>query len=260
MGIEADGPERPPHDVTNATPNANTASRKPSLLVMTVLRQERAIARIIQGMRLSRRTGIMTRVNVETGRYLMSIVLAIALASVGAASNSSSQEEKASGGTTRRMADGRQWTTHNLNVKTADSYCFEDSEQHCRQYGRLYTWESARRACQSLGTGWRLPTDDEWREMAKHYGGVGDDSQDNGRAAYAALLNGGNSRFDAVLGGNRSSDGEYARLQAHGFYWTASERDQRTAPFYNFGRGSQALFRQSQGDKQMAISVRCVRD
>ena len=34
----------------------------------------------------------------------------------------------------------------------------------------------------------------------------------------------------------------------------------RMAPFYNFGRGSQALFRQSQGEKQMAISVRCVRD
>jgi uncharacterized protein (TIGR02145 family) len=63
-----------------------------------------------------------------------------------------------------------------------------------------------------------------------------------------------------VLGGNRSSDGQYGRLEAHGFYWTASENDAMTAPFYNFGKGSQALYRQPQGQKQMAISVRCIRE
>jgi uncharacterized protein (TIGR02145 family) len=196
--------------------------------------------------------------------YVVSVALGIALASAGASSaRLSAQNQTASGGpvhASKRMADGKQWTTHNLNVETVQSYCYEDSELNCRQYGRLYSWESARRACQSLEAGWRLPTDDEWRQMAKHYGGVGNDSNDNGRAAYAALLTTGNSGFNAVLGGNRSVDGQYARLQAHGFYWTASENDSGTAPFYNFGRGSRALFRQSEGEKQMAISVRCVRD
>ena len=131
---------------------------------------------------------------------------------------------------------------------------------NCRQYGRLYTWESAQRVCQTLEPGWRLPTDGEWRQMAKPYGGVGSESDDNGRAAYAALLSGGSSEFNAVLGGNRSVDGRYARLQAHGFYWTASENDPGSAPFYNFGHGSRALFRQSEGEKRMAISVRCIRD
>ena len=37
-----------------------------------------------------------------------------------------------------------------------------------------------------------------------------------------------------------------------------SENDPITAPFYNFGKGSQALYRQPQGQKQMAVSVRCV--
>ena len=39
-----------------------------------------------------------------------------------------------------------------------------------------------------------------------------------------------------------------------------SENDPITAPFYNFGKGSQALYRQPQGQKQMAVSVRCVRE
>jgi uncharacterized protein (TIGR02145 family) len=105
-----------------------------------------------------------------------------------------------------------------------------------------------------------LPTDDEWRQMAKHHGGIGNDSPEKGKAAYTALLSGGTSGFNAVLGGNRSVDGKYERLEEHGFYWTASENDPITAPFYNFGKGSQALYRQPQGDKQMAISVRCVRE
>jgi len=96
--------------------------------------------------------------------------------------------------------------------------------------------------------------------MATHHGGLGNDSPDKGTAAYAALLNGGTSGFNAVLGGNRSRDGKYDRLEAHGLYWTVSENDPSTAPFYNFGKGGRALYRQPQGEKQMAISVRCVRE
>lgn len=180
---------------------------------------------------------------------------------VGADSQHSAQERNVPGTiSSRRMADGKDWTTVNLNVKASPSYCHDDAEANCRRYGRLYTWESAQRVCQSLGNGWRLPTDAEWRQMARHYGGVSDESADKGRAAYTALVIGGTSGFNAVLGGNRSVDGQYARSEAHGVYWTASENDSKSAPFYNFGKGGQALHRQPQGEKQMAISVRCVRE
>jgi uncharacterized protein (TIGR02145 family) len=114
--------------------------------------------------------------------------------------------------------------------------------------------------CQSLGDGWRLPTDNDWRQIADHYGGVANDSPETGQATCTALLNHGTSGFNAVLGGNRSVDGKYERLEAHGFYWTASDNDSISAPFYNFGKGSQALYRQPQGQKQMAVSVRCVKE
>jgi uncharacterized protein (TIGR02145 family) len=158
------------------------------------------------------------------------------------------------------MADGKQWTIENLNVDATPSYCYDDAERNCSRYGRLYTWESAQRGCLSLGKGWRLPTDDEWRQLARRYGGVSEDAKDKGTAAYAALLIGGSSGFDAVLGGGRSAAGEYARLEAHGFYWTASESSPSTALFYNFGKGGLALHRQREGEKQEAFSVRCVRE
>jgi uncharacterized protein (TIGR02145 family) len=125
----------------------------------------------------------------------------------------------------------------------------------------LYTWQSAQQACQSRRDGWRLPTTDEWQQLAKHYGGVSDDSADRGKQAYAALLSGGSAGFNALLGGGRAPDaGKYERLEAHGFFWTASESSPGRAWFYNFGKGGSSLHRQRDGEKQWAFSVRCVRE
>jgi uncharacterized protein (TIGR02145 family) len=210
----------------------------------------------------------MTDVKDRIGLLEVSVtLLALVMAFLSVITSSApvvAQGQRTSGGidplnSSKRMADGKEWTAANLNVNTSPSYCYDDVEQNCRRYGRLYTWESAQRACRSLGDRWRLPTDVEWRELAERYGGLGNDSAEKGKASYDALVSGGTSGFNAVLGGNRGADGKYGRLDAHGFYWTASENDQVSAPFYNFAKGSHALYRQGQGEKPMAISARCVR-
>ena len=160
----------------------------------------------------------------------------------------------------KRMADGKQWTTRNLDRKIAPSYCYNNDEKNCRQYGRLYTWESAGRACPALGPGWRLPTNDDWSRLAHRYGGLMEESLDAGKVTFKALMIGGSSGFDAVFSGGRAVDGEYARLDAHGFYWTASETGPATAWIYNFGKGGQALNRHRDTEKQRALAVRCIKD
>ena len=184
---------------------------------------------------------------------VLALTLTVAFGTAGAGCSTHDPEAK-------RMPDGKQWTTANLNINTEQSYCYDNTEVNCRRYGRLYTWESAQRACRSLGDGWRLPSNDDWRQMAQHHGGVRGDSADTGKAAYVALLSGGSSGFNAVMGGGRDLDGQYARLDAHGFYWTASESTPATAWFYNLGLGGKILNRHSDGEKQRALSVRCVRE
>jgi hypothetical protein len=62
-----------------------------------------------------------------------------------------------------------------------------------------------------------------------------------------------------LSGGRAFDDGEYDDLDAHGFYWTASEIDSAMASFYNFARGGLTLYRQPDGEKPAAFAVRCVR-
>jgi uncharacterized protein (TIGR02145 family) len=152
------------------------------------------------------------------------------------------------------MPDRSLWLTQNLDLPTADSYCYADAKLNCRRYGRLYTWRSAQRGCQSLGDGWRLPTNDDWLRLAQLHGGIRDESAAAGRAAYLALSLGGNSGFNALLGGGRAPEGrEYARLEAHGFYWTATETNATTAWFYTLGKGQLSLGRHDDGDKTRAF-------
>ena len=201
----------------------------------------------------------MTSLQIGFVTIVVGIVVGLAGASCSRQRAANDQQSPAQLHASQRMADGRSWLTENLTVSTDPSYCYDNAEPNCRRYGRLYTWQSAQRGCHSLGEGWRLPTNDEWRQLAKQYGGVRDDSEDGGKAAFQALRVGGSSGFRILFSGGRTPDGHYARLDAHGFYWTASESDSATAWFYNFGQAGY-LNRHSDGEKQRAFAVRCVRD
>lgn len=180
----------------------------------------------------------------------------ISLAAIGCASGRVLHDRDGNSYTVKVMSDGRTWTTDNLRLVLPGSHCHGDAASQCLRFGRLYTWAAAVQVCNRLGTGWRLPTDDEWRQLAAAYGGLLSDSE--GGDAPTELLAGGASGFNAVRGGNREADGSYARLDAHGFYWTGTESDNEHAWFYNFG--SLGLNRHRGGDKSMAVSVRCIEE
>ncbi len=154
--------------------------------------------------------------------------------------------------------NGLTWMAENLNYDVGDgSWCYDNDASNCRKYGRLYNWEAAKKACRAVG--WRLPTDKEWREMAKQFGGADDDASDGGKAAYQALIEGGPSGFSAQLGGYRTSDGVFVNL-GWGFYWSATERNASRAWFYYFYRLGGELIRNNYGSKSVGLSCRCVQD
>lgn len=173
-------------------------------------------------------------------------------------SNTSIKDSDGNEYAVRVMKDGRQWLLQNLNVNVPGSYCYNDSVENCSSYGRLYTWESAKKGCEMLGGSWRLPSNEEWEQMAQHYGGIRIDSIQDGKEAYKKLIGGGDTGFNIVFGGTRDPSGGYRRGDAHGFFWTATESDSSHAWFYNLGKGGQFVNRHRDGEKLSAISVRCI--
>ncbi len=152
--------------------------------------------------------------------------------------------------------NGQTWMAENLNYDVGEgSWCYDNDPANCRKTGRLYTWEAAKKACREVG--WRLPTDTEWREMAKQFGGADDDASDGGKAAYQALIEGGPSGFAAQLGGGRISYGDFYSLGGNGYYWSATERDADSAWSYYFRRGYGLLGRYFI-NKSVGLSCRCV--
>ena len=47
------------------------------------------------------------------------------------------------------------WMAENLNYEAEGSLCYENKPANCAKYGRLYNWETAKKACPK---GWHLPS------------------------------------------------------------------------------------------------------
>ena len=61
------------------------------------------------------------------------------------------------------------WMAQNLNFKSEGSLCYNNNEDHCDTYGRLYRYGDEK-ACPA---GWRFPSDAEWGALAAAAGGKG---------------------------------------------------------------------------------------
>ena len=99
-------------------------------------------------------------------KYL-TLLLAILIFAAGAYSQANTIKDRDGNSyTVRKMPDGKWWMTENLKVKVPGSYCYEEKVEYCERDGRLYTWKVAQEVCALLGEGWRLPTNDEWAQLA----------------------------------------------------------------------------------------------
>ena len=142
---------------------------------------------------------------------------------------------------------GKTWLAENLNYDIGEGCGFYNNDpKNGEKYGRLYTWEAARRACPP---GWRLPRLEEIDALIDYYGSEA--------AAYKGLIEGGRSGFNALLGGIRYADGSFRHFGVDGFYWSATGRGGDKAYFYYFHGGAQRLNRPD-FYQHLGFSVRCL--
>ncbi len=142
------------------------------------------------------------------------------------------------GSTYESVKIGKQiWMAKNLNIKIKDSFCHSNFGGNCKKYGRLYTWEAAKKACPK---GWHLPSDKEWKELLRHSGGYHclrtEERVGDSKKSYNFLTKKGEDSFGALLGGARGDSGRFYAITNYGYYWSASEHPDRHAWYYTFDR------------------------
>jgi uncharacterized protein (TIGR02145 family) len=153
--------------------------------------------------------------------------------------------------------DGKTWMAENLRFKIGDSWCYDNSDDNCNKYGRLYNWNMAKIACPK---GWHLPSNEEWTELVTVVG-----SEIGSMTLKSANAWNGNGNgtdefgFSALPSGYRGSNGSFYDLGMYSRWWTATENGSGRAyrRYISYGENYVGKGDNSKGDGN---SVRCLQD
>ncbi|MDR1811237.1 MAG: PEGA domain-containing protein [Candidatus Fibromonas sp.] len=118
------------------------------------------------------------------------------------------------------------WMAENLNYDANGSKCYDNKPENCTKYGRLYDWNTAKKACPS---GWHLPSKGEWEVLDNAVGGekaAGKNLKAKSGWNRNGFFNGNGTdefNFSALPGGHGNSDGSFRNIGIGGYWWSASE-------------------------------------
>ena len=149
------------------------------------------------------------------------------------------------------------WMNENLNFQLNDScLCYENSTKNCDEFGRLYDFNTAQVACP---IGYRIPTDNEWKELEQLIGMNPNEIEKYGDRGYnesIALREFGSAEFNAKLAGAFINKGFY-NLNKSTYFWTSTEIDSNHAYCREISyRTDIGRFKDK---KSMHFSVRCIK-
>lgn len=146
-----------------------------------------------------------------------------------------------------RLKDGKKWLAENISFEDKNSWCYQNKKKNCTQYGRLYTWEAAQKACPE---GWKLPSRRDWEKLISIY--------EKGDTSYDALIQDGKSGFNANLLGMRDLDTGFHSKDIYGNFWTSSEED-GNGIYYSFDSYDKTLYELDE-NKETAFACRCIEE
>jgi uncharacterized protein (TIGR02145 family) len=149
------------------------------------------------------------------------------------------------------------WMAENLNYDAPGSKFYDNDPKNGEKYGKLYDWETAKKACPQ---GWHLPSRDEWDALSGFVGG--EDVAGKHLKAKSGWNDNGNGMdtygFAALTGGNGDSGGScFYGIGDYGAWWSASESNSYHAYYRSMDYDSADW---DDGDKSSLFSVRCVKD
>ena len=131
------------------------------------------------------------------------------------------------------------WMAENMRLVTENSSCYDNDKKNCDSFGRLYSWNDAKKICPS---GWSLP-------KKAHYEILMD-------AGIKNLCSGNdNYQFNILPGGNHS--GIFSDIGKKAYFWTSTPRGNGYAWYLQIGCNSSDFVSNLNSNK---MSVRCIKN
>jgi uncharacterized protein (TIGR02145 family) len=163
---------------------------------------------------------------------------------------------------------GQVWMTENLRYESAESRCYDDSDNNCVAFGRLYSFNASTTACPP---GWHVPDDGEWQTLEMHLGMSSDDaavaSQSIARGAAemvgTQLKAGGSSGMNILMAGWHDTEQGYVgdyNLGADTYLWSCTTDGGPNIYRRWFTEGSDGVYRFADDPDRYWLSIRCVED
>jgi uncharacterized protein (TIGR02145 family) len=176
---------------------------------------------------------------------------------------------------TTKLNDGRTIKQETDNFQWAGgtpAFCWYNNEvSNARPYGGLYNFQAVQTG-KLCPTGWRVPSDRDWKELERFLGmsraqadapgwrGTDEATRMKNTKGWNHDGNGTNlSGFTAMPGGLRSHNGCFYRLENYAFFWTSTEANANDAHYRNLYYGSGQVYRFTY-NKNNGFSVRCIKE
>ncbi|MCL2688298.1 MAG: fibrobacter succinogenes major paralogous domain-containing protein [Chitinispirillia bacterium] len=154
--------------------------------------------------------------------------------------------------------DNKKWMAENINFETGESWCYGDDESNCGEYGRLYSWDAAMKACPA---GWRLPGREEWANLFSYAGDHGEASRKlKSQTGWRDDINGTDEfGFSIMPSGLRLPDGIFRDMRGGAYWWSATEEGSGSAWSRHAGWVF-GMIDEYSDNKEHGFSVRCIQE
>ena len=142
------------------------------------------------------------------------------------------------------------------NNGVIEKYCYDNDEANCELEGGLYDWNEMMKYGSTPGArgicpeGWHIPTLEEWDEINDQY-----EYAKSGEA----IKERGESGFNALMAGDRFSQGEFYGQDASGLFWTSTEWTASESWFKRVAECNDWIEPRKVA-KVSGLSVRCLKD
>lgn len=159
---------------------------------------------------------------------------------------------------------GQVWMKENLRTtksrygEIVKSFLPNNEIANVKKYGRLYTWEAAKRICPE---GWRLPSDNDWKILINYLGSLaGAKMKDTANWISNSKNTNNETHFSSLPAGYGNSEYSENYFGKRAIYWSSTpKKDTSLVWCYVLTNYSDSLKRLPE-HVTYAFSVRCIKN